>query len=174
MTKHWPFGETERGRYADGLDRLAKNPSSALELGKAAEHLACADLILQGHRAYLSDQGLPYDIVVDLKGHLIRVQSKAACFAKNVNKKGRSERLAYSFSVRRRGKGGDKWLANENCAVIALVALDRRLVAYLPIREVGITCQLMPPGFEFRGKYKRNRFASIDGFPFSSAVGRLP
>ena len=35
-----------------------------LELGKAAEHLVVADLILSGYRAYLTEQGLPYDVVV--------------------------------------------------------------------------------------------------------------
>jgi hypothetical protein len=39
-----------------------------LELGKAAEHLVVADLLLQRYRAFLSDQGLPYDAIVDLDG----------------------------------------------------------------------------------------------------------
>ena len=43
---------------------------SDLELGKAAEHLVVADLILSGYRAYLTEQGLPYDVVVDHEGIL--------------------------------------------------------------------------------------------------------
>jgi hypothetical protein len=31
--------------------------SHELQQGKAAEHLVCADLILQGHSAFLADQG---------------------------------------------------------------------------------------------------------------------
>ncbi len=50
---------------------------SDLEVGKAAEHLVVADLILSGYRAYLTDQGLPYDVVVDVGGRLYRVQVKA-------------------------------------------------------------------------------------------------
>ena len=57
--------------------------SDDLELGKAAEHLVCADLIMQGYRAFLSDQGLPYDILVDVQGVFVRVQVKATRKPKN-------------------------------------------------------------------------------------------
>ena len=36
-----------------------------LQIGKAGEYLVCADLILRGFVAYPSEQGLPYDIVLD-------------------------------------------------------------------------------------------------------------
>ncbi len=36
---------------------------SELAVGKAGEYLVCADLILRGHVAFPSEQGLPYDIV---------------------------------------------------------------------------------------------------------------
>jgi len=36
------------------------NKLSELEIGKAAEHLVCADLILKGYRSFLADQGLPF------------------------------------------------------------------------------------------------------------------
>lgn len=39
-----------------GLTGHDESPARALEVGKAAEHLVCAELILQGHRAFLSDQ----------------------------------------------------------------------------------------------------------------------
>jgi hypothetical protein len=35
--------------------------STELQTGKAAEHLVCCDLILQGYSAFLADAGLPYD-----------------------------------------------------------------------------------------------------------------
>lgn len=156
------------------LADLAANPASSLELGKAAEHLVCADLILQGYRAYLSDQGLPYDLVADLDGRLIRIQVKASCFSRNMNMSGRSESLGYSFYVRRRGKGGSKRLSAEDCDIVAMIALDIRVIAYLPLGEVGQTCQLMPPKFAFKGKYKRSRVVAIDGLPFARAIERLP
>jgi len=34
-----------------------------MQVGKAGEYLVCADLISKGYVAYLSEQGLPYDVV---------------------------------------------------------------------------------------------------------------
>lgn len=172
----WPFGEMRPLAYdlsPRSLEQLAKDPSAALEIGKAAEHFVCADLLLQGYRAYLSDQGLPYDVVVDIAGHLIRVQCKSKCFAGNMNAGGRAERMGYTFHVRRRGKRGAGRMTDEHCDVLALVALDIRSVAYLPVAEVGQTCQLMARGHEFKGRFKRNRFADIDGFPFVDALRKV-
>lgn len=39
-----------------------------LAAGAAGEHLVCADLLLQGYRAFLSDQNCPYDVAVDVGG----------------------------------------------------------------------------------------------------------
>ncbi len=55
---------------------MSMDKLSDLELGKAAEHLVVADLILSGYRAYLTEQGLPYDVVVDHEGRLYRVQGR--------------------------------------------------------------------------------------------------
>lgn len=118
----------------------------ALEIGKAGEHLVCADLILQGYRAFLSDQGLPYDVLVDDGRKLHRVQVKSSLAPKNVNSKGRNERIAYSWSVRRRGKDGASRLTNDDCDIVAFVALDTGEVAYLPITECGQTVQLRRTG----------------------------
>lgn len=120
--------------------------SNELELGKAAEHIACADLILNGYRAYLSDQGLPYDIVLDLSGKLIRIQVKGCGKPKNVNSRGRSPRIAYNFHVRRCGKNGRSRLSDNDCDLVALVSLDTRQTAYLPISIVGQCVQISPDG----------------------------
>lgn len=163
----------EHGFALEPLERLreiAKNPLYAIELGKAAEHIACADLILHGYRAFLSDQGLPYDIVVDIAGRLIRVQVKACAFARNVNGQGKAPRLAYSFNVRRRGKNSQRRLTEEHCDIVACCALDIRRVAYFPIGACGQTMDIMPPGAVFQGRYKRRRIASIDGYPFNAAL----
>lgn len=145
----------------------------ALELGKAAEHLVCADLIIGGNRAYLSDQGLPYDVVVDIDGRLVRIQVKATTKPRNANAKGRAPNFVYQFAVRRRGaRSKGERLSEKHCDLVALVALDLRVVAYMPVREVGQTVALFPPGYEFKGKFKRSRYAPIDGFSFSAALAR--
>lgn len=51
--------------------------SNELQMGKAGEHLVCADLILQGYNAFMADQGLPYDVVVDTDGKIHKVQVKS-------------------------------------------------------------------------------------------------
>jgi hypothetical protein len=146
----------------------------ALELGKAEEHLVCADLILAGYRAFLSDQGLPYDIVVDLSGRPVRIQAKGCCAPTNVNASGRNPRMCYSFSVRRRGKDGSKRLSIEHCDVIAAVALDIRAVAYFPLDRVGQTLQLLPPGYARKpSRYRVRWAAAIDQYPFAAAIEGL-
>jgi len=39
--------------------------SKELQIGKAGEHLVCTDLILKGYNAFLSDQGVPFDVLVE-------------------------------------------------------------------------------------------------------------
>lgn len=51
--------------------------STELQMGKAGEHITCADLILQGFNAFLADQGLPYDVLVDFNGRIYKIQVKA-------------------------------------------------------------------------------------------------
>jgi hypothetical protein len=162
------------GRSVDGaLLRSLATPEYALELGKAAEHLVCADLILSGYRAFLSDQGLPYDVLVETGGRIIRVQVKGACFTRNMNADGKNERFGYTFNVRRRGKNGKSTrLSADHCDLVACVALDIRTVAYLPLAEVSQCVQLMPPCTVFAGKFKRSRIVSIDKMPFSEALQR--
>lgn len=126
----------------DKLRAISSDPAFALEIGRASEHLVVADLIMQGYVAFLTDQGLSYDVVVDIDGKLRRIQVKACCFARNVNSQGRKEHLAYIWNVRRRGKGGSSRLGNDDCDIIALVALDVRRVAYVPVTACSETVTL--------------------------------
>lgn len=147
---------------------LKVTSENALEMGKAAEHLVCADLILSGYRAFLSDQGLPYDVVLDLDGHLIRIQVKSSGRRKNVNVRG-AARHAYVFHARRRGKCGVKRLTNAQCDILAFVALDIGAVAYIPVFEVRQTCILNPPG-RMRPPQKRSAVKHIDEYPIAAAL----
>jgi len=145
---------------------MIRTPESALSFGKAAEHLVCADLLVNGYTAFLTDQGMPYDVVVDLGHRLIRVQVKSTWRSKNANSRGKVPNDVYAFHARRRGKSGSRRLGNEDCDVIAFVALDIKTIAYFHLIEAAQTVSLHPPGYSFRGRFKRSRYASIDGFPF--------
>lgn len=108
--------------------------SNELQIGKAGEYLVCADLILKGHVAYLSEQGLSYDVVADVDGKLSRIQVKTTqkpIIRPRVDYQG----SLYVFDVRRCGKGGRKKLSNSDVDIIACVALDSRIIGYIPIKK---------------------------------------
>jgi hypothetical protein len=142
-----------------------------LELGRAAEHLVVADLILSGYRAYLTEQGLPYDLVIDFEGTLYRVQVKASRCAKRMPQRAMVT-PAYLYNVRRAGKGGRRRYADDEFDIVALVAMDLRIAAYLPFKgRVLQTIYLRPPGH--RGSARTERTQTIDQFPIEAALATL-
>ena len=142
-----------------------------LELGKAAEHLVVADLILQGYRAYLTDQGLPYDVVLDFDGQLLRIQVKATREKRSVPQRSVST-LGYLFHIRRAGKGGRRRYTNREFDLIALVALDERIIAYMPFTDgVRQSLVLRPAGY--RPARNATRRENMDQFPIKTALDRL-
>lgn len=144
---------------------------SELELGKAAEHLVCADLILQGYRTYLSDQGLPYDVVVDIDGRLVRIQVKATGKCRAVPQRV-AHTPAYLWHVRRAGKRGKRRYGSKEFDLLALVATDIKAIAYFRITDkVKQSIHLRPPGTPKSSIQKVLR--NIDEYPFAEAVGGL-
>lgn len=140
--------------------------SDALKLGKAGEHLVCADLLSRGYDAFLSDQGLPYDVLVDLGDRILRVQVKTSLSPRNCNAKGKSPNLVYGFNIRRRGKNGaGQRLDGSHCDIIALVGFLHKAIAYFRVDEVSQTVALHPPGYSFHGRFVRKRMGAIDQFP---------
>lgn len=116
-------------------DRSQPGLSRELQLGKAAEHVACADVMLQGFNAFLSDAGLPYDMLVDVGDGILRVQVKGSLAPyENRRRDGRISR-GYRFGLRR-GRAHDERIDAKSVDVVACVALDTRRVAYLHISEL--------------------------------------
>lgn len=147
-----------------------KTARNALEIGKAAEHLVCTDLILSGHKAFLSDQGMSYDVVLDHGGRLIRIQVKSTLNAK-IHPSIKTP--FYMFHVRRAGKGGKRVLSNNEFDLLALVALDIRTVAYIPINDRVLQCiNLREPG-GIPQKLKRLARRNIDQYPVDSALEEI-
>jgi len=142
-----------------------------LELGKAAEHLVVADLILSGYRAYLTEQGLPYDAVIDHDGSLFRIQVKASREPKKLPQYG-AIGTGYLYNVRRAGKRGRRIYADDAFDIIALVGMDIRVVAYLPFKgRILQTIYLRPPGHQ--GHARTERTHTIDQFPIETALAAL-
>lgn len=108
--------------------------SAEMEAGRAGEYLVMADLLLNGWVAYPTSQGVPYDVVVDIGGRLIRVQVKSTKMPKTPASLNRGTPL-YVFNTRRAGKRGRRRYGNDDFDVLALVALDRRLIAYYALAD---------------------------------------
>lgn len=125
--------------------------SKELQIGKAGEYLVCADLILKGFVAFLSEQGLPFDIVMNYNGKLLKIQVKTTQKSREVPQR-KNSIPAYIFNVGRNGKYNNrKQYAVEHVDLFALVALDSMRIAYLPNKDVTSTMIFRVP--ECRGKY---------------------
>ncbi|GAG49645.1 unnamed protein product, partial [marine sediment metagenome] len=105
------------------------NKLSDLNVGRAGEFLVIADLLLQGQKCFLTDQGLNYDVVVEINDKLIRGQVKTT---KEMRVLHQNARPIYFFHIRRAGKGGIRQYSLNEFEFFALVALDIRQVFYLP------------------------------------------
>ena len=112
-----------------------------LQIGVAGEHLVCADLIIKGHNAYLSDQGLPYDVIADINGKLYKIQVKTTSKYRAVPQR-KKYTPAYLFWIKRCGKGGKKIYTERDYDFMALVALDKKIIGYLPFNNVKGTMHL--------------------------------
>lgn len=124
---------------------------SDLQAGKAGEYLVCADLITKGFIAYLSEQGLPYDAVMDYKGTLLKVQVKSTRGLRNVMQR-KIPIKSYMFNIKRRGKGNKKEHTNDTCDLYALVVLDTKQIGYMINKDVRQTMNFRPD--IFKGTYK--------------------
>jgi len=105
--------------------------SKELQLGKAAEHLVCFDLIRRGYNAFLADQGLPFDILIEKGGRLKRIQVRST---KQKNTYGKSKNI-YRFGTRK-GKGTITRVREAEVDYYAFVAMDIMRIAYIPISKM--------------------------------------
>lgn len=108
--------------------------SREMEVGRAGEYLVLSDLLISGWVAYPTGQGVPYDIAVDIGSRIVRVQVKSTMMPKSAGSMNRGTPL-YVFSTRRAGNAGKRRYAREEFDILALVALDRRLIAYYSVWE---------------------------------------
>lgn len=122
-----------------------------LECGKAGEYLVCADLIIKGYVAFPSEQGLPYDVVMEANGKLLKVQVKTTRKSKSIPQR-KTDIPAYIFHIGNNGKlNRRKKYEASQVDIFALVALDTRRIAYLPYFNSQTTMNFRVP--ELRGNY---------------------
>jgi Holliday junction resolvase-like predicted endonuclease len=135
--------------------------------GLAAEYLVAADLCKQGYTAVLAAAGGRYDVLADVNGRLLRIQVKST--AKQTMDSGhRNPTYKFRFA----NNNFDKRINSLEVDVVALVAIDSSLIAYLPAKECGArTMKLTPAGVELNAWNKRGKF--IDQLPFSRVLEEL-
>ena len=112
--------------------------SNELQIGKAGEYLTCADLIMKGFVAFPSEQGLPYDVLVDNGKRLLKVQVKTTTAPRIIPQRAKDS-YAYIFNIKRHGKRNTQIYDDGEVDIFALVCLDTRLVGYLRNEEMPTT-----------------------------------
>ena len=123
---------------------------SDLAAGKAGEYLVCAEIILRGHTAFLSEQGLPFDVIADVGGRLLRVQVKTTRGPRTIPQRA-NHTSGYLFHIKRCGKGGARTYNNGDVDMFALVALDTRDMGFVPASRARQT--MIFRSSAFRGQY---------------------
>jgi hypothetical protein len=143
---------------------------SDLQLGKAGEYLVCAELILKGYIAFPSEQGLPYDVVADSLGKLIRIQVKTTeKYRASPQRKYYSP--SYLFQCRRCGKGGRRSYNDSDFDIMAFVCLQEKIIGYVPIYNVKQTMHFRTKDFVYKTKNDVGRY--IEDFTFEKALNDL-
>lgn len=112
--------------------------SNELQIGKAGEYLVCADLIMKGFIAFPSEQGLPYDVLLDNGDRLLRIQVKTCEKPRSLIQRS-AETFVYQYNIKRHGKNNQSIYDHDEVDVFALVALDIRTVGYLRNSELKTT-----------------------------------
>jgi hypothetical protein len=123
---------------------------SDLQIGKAGEYLVCADLILKGFIAFPSEQGLQYDVVVDIKGKLIRIQVKTTKEYRYRPQR-KTQIPSYLFHPKRCGKGGMKCYTESDIDIMAFVAIKDNIIGYLPVNAISKTMMFRSRKCEYVG-----------------------
>lgn len=121
--------------------------SKELQIGKAGEYLVCADLILKGYVAFPSEQGLPYDVLLDNGNKLFRIQVKTTSGTRKVQQRS-VESQAYIFNVKRHGKGNIQRYGENEIDLFALVCLDTMKIGYLKTDDMPETINIRADGLK--------------------------
>lgn len=124
---------------------------SDLQIGKAGEYLVCSELIMKGFIAYPSEQGLPYDVVMDYNGKLLKVQVKTTRGLRNVLQR-KNPIKAYQFNIKRCGKKNKQLHTDESVDLFALVAIDTKQVGFMLNKNIKQTMAFRPDCY--KGQYK--------------------
>lgn len=132
---------------------------SDMQIGKAGEYLVCVDLILNGYIAYPSEQGLPYDLILDDKGKLYKIQVKTTRKYSYLPQR-KDDIPAYLFKIGINGKKQNNKIYKANQVdIFAIVALDSKEIAYIPYSKQRTSMSIRVT--KFRGQYHNEQGSKI-------------
>lgn len=127
------------------IDQYINDETKDMQIGKAGEHLVCFDLIKRGYVAYLSEQGLPYDVILDTGDKLYKIQVKTTREPSDITQRVKATKR-YLFHVKRCGKKQNKEYKTNDVDIFALVGIDKMVIGYLPADKVKQTMFFLPEG----------------------------
>lgn len=103
------------------------------DIGKAGEYIVCADLILKGFRVFPVEHAMKYDLIMEYKNRLLKIQVKST---RGPRKKLKNQKTnSYIFHTRVYGKKGGRLYNSKEIDIIAMVALDSKKIAYILVDE---------------------------------------
>ena len=99
---------------------------NAVQIGKSGEFLVCSALELMGHQTAICN-GQGFDLLMfDDDGETYRIEVKAA--RTKVNQR-------YKFATAT-GSASKKLLSPDDCDIVALVALDEKMICFRDVMQV--------------------------------------
>jgi hypothetical protein len=138
--------------------------------GRAGEHLVCAEFLAEGYECWIVEGKAQYDLVADIGGKLLRIQVKTTAGTKACPQR-KHHTPVYMWNARRYGKGGRQAYAKGDADIIAYVALDRKMVAYMPADRVAQSMNLRLR--ELADQYVTQTGMFLDDYPLAAMIERL-
>jgi len=124
--------------------------SEQMQIGKAGEYLVCADLIMKGFIAFPSEQGLPYDVLLDIGEKLLKVQVKTT-LGLRITPQRKEKIKAYIFNIKRHGKNNQQYYSLDEIDLFGLVCLDTKNIGYIENSKMPSTINIRSD--ELKGEY---------------------
>lgn len=157
------FSDTKSRSYANIVHTtslLLMKFRSDLHAGRAGEHIAAAEILSLGYECFHAAQGMPYDLVADVDGRLMRVQVKTTRLPEDVACRNVNSFL-YRFYIARCGKGGKGRYKPDDVDLFAVVALDTKQVGFVGANKMPSTIFLRAEAR--RGQYQDEVIAARNG-----------
>lgn len=149
-------------------ERIANTPASeANTCGRAGEHLVCADILSRGYECFIAEGRLPYDVVADINGRMIRIQVKTTSGIRPCPQR-LNHTPVYMWNARKFGKGSRHSYHPTDTDLVAYVALDRRVIAYRTSERIAQSTVLRIA--EYRDQYQSKTGGFVEDFPLEKAL----